>query len=66
MQEKGILHAIAEEFSNTRKVKEGVELSIVLTLSDLSTTRDLHVIIIKTMKMNLSMALIDCANGKQF
>lgn len=62
--EKKIIEAAATFFADQEKVPAGINMGVLLTLKDLGITRDLTAVAATAIRMSLSQALTDCANGK--
>jgi len=63
-QEKRINEAVAKAFANSTKVEMGVQMGVMLTMYDVNENLGLPESEVTAINMNLTQALIDCANGK--
>jgi hypothetical protein len=64
-QEKKIKDAVAQFFANSRKVPMGVQMGVMLTISELNKKFGLPQSAVMALNMNLTEALQDCANEQE-
>jgi len=65
LTEKKIIETMANFFAKQEKVPDGINLGVMLSLSDVNKKLKLPRVALMTIQINLVAALKDCANGKK-